>query len=136
MSRLVKASDLNHHGTLFAGQMAKWIVEACFVETAKLNKRTDNLVCVKIHGLEFKKPIENGDIVDMEAEVVHEGKTSLTVLGRVYVSRHEKNHILETLVTFVTLGEDGKPAPHNIKIEIPASGEKHEIWERLEKLKK
>lgn len=33
VSRLVKYNDLNHHGTLFSGQGAKWFVESylrCF----------------------------------------------------------------------------------------------------------
>lgn len=42
ISRLVKSEDLNHHGTLFAGRMSEWFVEACSIsgaiETGKLEK--------------------------------------------------------------------------------------------------
>ena len=28
ISHLIKSEDLNHHGTLFAGRTAEWLVEA------------------------------------------------------------------------------------------------------------
>jgi len=31
---LIKSEDLNHHGTLFAGRGAEWMVEAGFVAAA------------------------------------------------------------------------------------------------------
>lgn len=32
ISHLIKSEDLNHHGTLFAGRTAEWLVELwCFV---------------------------------------------------------------------------------------------------------
>lgn len=34
ISHLVKSEDLNHHGTLFAGRTAEWLVEAGFVTAA------------------------------------------------------------------------------------------------------
>jgi len=33
---LVKSEDLNHHGTLFAGRGAEWLVEAGFIAAANL----------------------------------------------------------------------------------------------------
>ena len=54
--RLVKSEDLNHHGTLFAGRSAEWFVEAGFIAAASVLP-PKNIVCVKIHGLTFTKPI-------------------------------------------------------------------------------
>ena len=36
LMHLVRSEDLNHHGTLFAGQMAKWLVEAGVITASRL----------------------------------------------------------------------------------------------------
>ncbi len=133
ISRLVRVANLNHHGTLFAGETAKWVVEACFIAAAKENKKSDNVVCVNIQGLQFKKPVENGAIVDIESFVAYAGRTSITVVGRMYCKKYGKQNILETALTFVTLGEDGKPEPHNIKMERPADPDMAVYWDRFSK---
>jgi acyl-CoA hydrolase len=58
VSRIVLGSDLNHHNTLFAGQMAKWVVEACLIHAAKLYGKAENIVCVNIQQL--TKPLIRG----------------------------------------------------------------------------
>jgi len=110
ISRIVLGSDLNHHGTLFAGQMAKWVVEACLVHAVKLYGRAENIVCVKIQGLTFKHPVDNGEVIDIETFVERLGTTSLTIGARVSTA----DPILETAITFVTLDSKGRPAPHNL----------------------
>lgn len=110
ISRIVLGSDLNHHGTLFAGQMAKWVVEACLVHAAKLYGRAENLVCVNVEKLTFKHPVDNGEVIDMETYVSRLGTTSLTIGARVYTT----HSILETAITFVTLDGHGRPTPHNL----------------------
>jgi acyl-CoA hydrolase len=54
--RMVKGEDLNHHGTLFAGRTAQWFVEAGFIAAASLT-HPKNILCLKIHGMLFKKPV-------------------------------------------------------------------------------
>ena len=55
----MKSEDLNHHGTLFAGKTAMWFVESGFIAVASLT-HPENIVCLNIHGMLFKKPIGNG----------------------------------------------------------------------------
>lgn len=45
ISHLVKSEDLNHHGTLFAGRTAEWLVEAGFV-TAAAEHGDHRMFCV------------------------------------------------------------------------------------------
>jgi acyl-CoA hydrolase len=113
-SRIVLGSDLNHHGTLFAGQMAKWVVEACLIEAAKATGHADNLVCVNIDGLTFTHPVNKGDVVDIDTHVQKVGRTSLSVAGRVFTAARGEEAILTTAVTFVTLDGSGKPVAHKI----------------------
>ena len=63
ISHLIKSEDLNHHGTLFAGRSAEWLVEAAFVAAASQHGRPQDVLCVNIHGFTFKKPVEKGRMV-------------------------------------------------------------------------
>ena len=114
--RLVKSEDLNHHRTLFAGRCAEWFVEAGFIAAASVLP-ANNLVCLKIHGLAFTKPLKSGDIACFESKVIHTGQSSL----KVYVSLKENNQddpILEGFITFVHVNDDGKAQPHGLKLEL------------------
>jgi hypothetical protein len=55
-TRLVKASGLGRHGTVFPGSMAEPFVETCFLAGARLLGNPEDLVCVKAHGLGSSKP--------------------------------------------------------------------------------
>ena len=58
---LVKGEDLNHHGTLYAGRTAEWFVESGFIAAASMTK-PENIVCLKIHGMTFNRPIRKGEL--------------------------------------------------------------------------
>ena len=110
ISRIVLGSDLNHHGTLFAGQMAKWVVEACLVHATKLYGRAENLVCVNVEKFTFKHPVDIGEVIDIKTSVSRFGTTSLTIGAQVSTTYS----ILETAITFVTLDGHGRPTPHHL----------------------
>jgi len=114
--RLVKSEDLNHHRTLFAGRCAEWFVEAGFIAVASVLPAS-HVVCLKIHGLTFTKPLISGDIASFESKVVYTGKTSLKVYVSVRANNNDKS-ILEGFITFVYVNEDGKAQPHGLTVEL------------------
>ena len=116
VSRLVKPQELNHHGTLFAGRMAEWFVETCFICAAKATGKPENIVCLNIHGLTFKSPAQNGDIIDIEARVVKAGRTSFTVYGKITTNKNEKQ-TCEGFITFAFIDENNKPIPHHLVLD-------------------
>lgn len=128
VSRLVKPQELNHHGTLFAGRMSEWFVENCFICAAKATGRPENIVCINIHGLTFKNPAHNGDIVDIESMVARVGRTSFTVYGKITVGNSEKN-TCEGFITFAFVDENNKPIPHNIKLDETSDENERKIRE-------
>jgi len=136
ISRLVTSKDLNHHGTLFAGRTAMWMVEACFVAAAKLNKRTDNIVCVSIDGFNFKRPVSNGDVIDIQTFPVYTGRSSITIVGKIYCSGCGDESILNTAVTFVTVDENGNSFPHGIVIERPEDPSMRKYWDKYDARRK
>ncbi len=128
VSRLVKSEDLNHHGTLYAGRMADWFVEATFIEANMHYGNPEELVCLKIHGLKFSKPAGKGDIVRIDTSLAFTGKTSITVYGRASNALHGNDTIVEGFVTFVSVDENGNKKPHNITF-IPKTEDEKKIHE-------
>jgi acyl-CoA hydrolase len=119
---MVRGEDLNHHGTLFAGQCAKWFVEAGFIAAANLTT-PENIVCVNIHGMLFKKPVPAGAIIRFESKVVLTGRTRITTYISVVRSKNEE-FIVDGFLTFVHVDLQGKPLPHGIVIEATTPEEK------------
>jgi acyl-CoA hydrolase len=114
--RLVKSEDLNHHNTLFAGRCAEWFVEAGFIAVASFLPAS-HIVCLKIHGLEFTKPLKSGDIACFQSKIVFAGRTSLIVYVNLSDS-NENSPILEGFITFVYIDDDGRAKPHGLKLEL------------------
>ena len=127
---LVKQEDLNHHGTLYAGRTAEWFVESGFIAAAKLT-HPENIVCLKIHGMRFNKPIKRGEIFCLESQIVYAGKTSLIAFVR---AKKNNENLLEGFITFVHVDLDGKPLPHHITIE-PVTEEETILYNKAQALR-
>lgn len=125
--RLVKSEDLNHHGTLFAGRSAEWFVESGFIAAATL-LNPKNVVCLKIHGMQFSSPVGPGGVLNFTSKIVYSGKTSL--IAHINVTKGDIEKILvEGFITFIHVNENTKPTPHNI--EIQPKSEKDRILYKL-----
>jgi acyl-CoA hydrolase len=114
---LVKSEDLNHHGTLYAGRCAEWFVEAGFIAAASLTK-PENIVCWKIHGMTFSRPVRRGEVIQFRSRIVYAGKSRLVAF--IEMSGIE-DEVLRGFITFVHVDAEGKPLPHGLKLtpEIP-----------------
>ena len=116
----VKSEDLNHHGTLFAGRTAEWFVEAGLMSAA-VYIPADNIVCVKIHGMEFCRPIRLGEVARFDSAVVYAGRTSL--ISYIQVSVNDVK-ILGGFITFVNVDENGASQAHSVVIKPDTEEEK------------
>jgi len=112
---VVMGPDLNHHGTLFAGQGAKWFVESGFIAAANITS-PESTVCVNIHGMLFKKRVTLGTIIRFESKVILTGRTRLVAYVRAVKSKNEE-FIVEGFLTFVHVDPQGRPIPHDITIK-------------------
>lgn len=110
--RLVKSEDLNHHGTLFAGKTAMWFVEAGFIAAASLT-HPENIVCINIHGMLFKKPVKNGHIIRLESKIVLASRTRLVSYVKVSENTNDE-FCLDGFISFVHVDLLGKAMPHGI----------------------
>jgi len=123
--RLVKSEDLNHHGTLFAGRCAEWFVEAGFVAVTQFLP-VHQVVCLKLHGMEFLSPIKPGDVIRLESSVAYAGKSTIMSYVKI-VNRKTESIACEGFMTFCHVDEHTKPTPHNIQI-IPDTEEDLELY--------
>lgn len=113
--RLVKSEDLNHHGTLFAGRSAEWFVESGFIAASNL-LNPENIICLKIHGMQFSKPVRPGETIAFESKIVYTGKSSIVAFIKVSPKHHSNPAIVEGFITFVHVDRNTKPQPHGISI--------------------
>lgn len=127
----VKTEDLNHHGTLYAGRTAEWFVEAGLMAAAQ-DLVPENIVCVKIHGMNFSHPIHLGDTVKFVSQVVYAGRTSVIANIALYDKGAE---ILNDFITFVNVDSEGKPKPHHLQI-VPETEEEKALQQKAFCLKK
>ena len=134
ISHLVKSEDLNHHGTLFAGRSAEWLVESAFVAAASTHGRPQDVLCVNIHGFTFKKPVQKGDILTFLSKVAKVGKTSITVYVKAMSEIHGTTHV-DGFLTFVCVDPENEGKRyHGIVLDEPADAEEREIRERADNL--
>jgi acyl-CoA hydrolase len=110
---LVKSEDLNHHGTLYAGRTAEWFVESGFIAAATLTK-PENIVCMKIHGMTFTRPVKRGELVAFYSKIVCVGKSRLISYIKVLASGQK---VVEGFITFVHVDLEGHAIPHGLTIE-------------------
>lgn len=134
ISHLVKSEDLNHHGTLFAGRSAEWLVEAAFVAAAAEHGRPQDVLCINIHGFIFKRPVDKGTILTLKSRVVKTGRTSLVVYVKA-VSEIEGIQHVDGFLTFACLEPDTKKKRvHDVVLDETTDPEELEVRERALKL--
>ncbi|HOU00110.1 MAG TPA: hotdog domain-containing protein [Anaerolineaceae bacterium] len=126
---LVKGEDLNHHRTLFAGRGAEWLVEAGFIAAADLLP-PQYVLCLKIHGMTFQRPVKPGEVVRFDSKIVLTGRSRLIA----YVRATTKEELtVDGFLTFVYVDDQGKSRPHGITIEAETP-EEIELQERASQL--
>ncbi len=132
-SHLVKSVDLNHHGTLYAGRMAEWVVETGFMTArSALKCSPSNLVCVRLHGMSFRKSVQCGETLVLKGQVAHVGRSSLSVrvVANLIDADDATPYPTEGYLTFVYVVE-GRAAPHGIDVVPPESPEARRWWDHI-----
>lgn len=132
-SRLVKSEELNHHGTLFAGRAAEWFVESAFIAAASTLGNPKNVVCLNIHGLLFRHPVNKGEIAKFSSRVAHLGKTSIVVYTKMETELTKLTPV-DGFITFISVDEDGNKIPHGLVLDSTTDENELQIRERAKSL--
>lgn len=110
--KLIKAGDLNPRGTLFGGQLLKWIdEEAAIYAICKLG--TSELVTKYMSEVNFIAPAFKGDIIEIGMEVESVGKTSLTLTCEVRNKITMEPIVKIDKIVFVHVSKQNRPLEHN-----------------------
>lgn len=106
--------DTNPTGSIFGGVILSYIDLAGAIPAKRLNPARV-YVTVAMDSIKFLAPVFVGDLVSFYAEVKKVGRTSVTVLVNVMAERRdnpgEEVQVTEALVTYVAIGDDGRPIP-------------------------
>lgn len=132
-TRLVKGEDLNHHGTLFAGRTAEWFVESGFIAAATILP-PNTVVCLKIHGMYFTKPVRPGQIVKFSSKIVFAGKSSLVAYIKVTTGTNEESFV-NGFITFIHVDHTTNATPHGVIIQ-PVTDEEKALYDEARILRK
>jgi acyl-CoA hydrolase len=112
MTEYVLPQHANVHGTVFGGQILAWI-DLCGAVCAQ---RHAGCPCVtaSMDDLLFKRPVRVGQVVLVRAEVTATFRSSMEIAVAVWgedTLSGERWPTVECRVTFVAMGDDGRPVP-------------------------
>ena len=103
---------------------------------AAMRFANEDVVTASIDAVDFKKPIQLGDIIELKGKVIYTARTSMVVkvdLFRVDKTERQRDFSCRGYLVFVAINSDGKP------IEIPTlkvvTDEDKKNWAIGEKIK-
>lgn len=114
MTEMLQPNDANALGRALGGVVLHWM-DICGA-IAALRFSNEQVVTASIDHVDFKQPIDIGEIAVIEAYVFNTGRSSLDVKVDVRAEHPVNGTTRETtssFLTFVAIGDDGKP------IEVP-----------------
>lgn len=108
---MVFPDHTNHLGTLFGGQALAWMDKAAFIAASRHARRT--VVTARSERVDFRAPVRQGQLVEIRARVVGQGRSSM----QVDVEMHTEGLLdgTRSLCTsgrfvMIALDADGRPA--------------------------
>lgn len=109
---IVFPDHCNHLGSLFGGQALAWMDKAAFLAASRFAGRT--VVTARSDRIDFRAAVKLGDIVELRANVVGVGRSSMTV--RVTLLREATPGAERQLATsgefvMVAVDENGRAVP-------------------------
>ncbi|MDO9590346.1 MAG: acyl-CoA thioesterase [Microcella sp.] len=109
---LASPSVANWGGKAHGGTVMRWIDEAAFACAASWSR--ERAVAVYSGGIQFTQPIGIGDLVEVDARLIHTGQRSMHIAVRVRAGspRAPRDLALTTtcMTVFVDRGADGRAA--------------------------
>lgn len=110
LSGVMMPIDANHYGSVHGGTILKLVDEAAFVVATKHARK--NVVVASMDHIEFKHPVNVGDLLTLKASIYHVGRTSMDVEVEIETEKIKQGKILKvgsSYLTMVALDESGKP---------------------------
>ena len=99
-------------GVMFGGIMMQWI-DVC-AGVAAMRHASGAVLTAAIDRLDFKSPVQVGEIVVLQAQVNYASRTSMEVGCRVeteHMRTRTMRYVTKAYLTFVAVDERGRPRP-------------------------
>ena len=109
-SDLVIPPHTNHIGTIFGGRVLE-LMDATGAMAA-MRFAGQDVVTASMDAVDFKKPIQLGDMIELKAKVIHTATTSMVVkvdLFRLAHADNQREFSCRGYLVFVAISCDGKP---------------------------
>ncbi len=126
-------SDINFGGKVHGGVVMKWIDQTAY--TCARTWSESYCVTVYVGGIRFYKPINIGEVIKIEAAVIHTGNSSIHIMVEVY-SRDfsEQEFVKKTHCIIIFVAVDEKGQPKKVKPWIPQSSQEKKLQEYATRL--
>ena len=111
LSQVMMPAHANHYGSVHGGMILKLVDEAAFVAATKHARK--NVVVASMDHIEFKHPVNVGDLLNLKACIFHVGRSSMDVeveLEAEKIKQGKSVKIGSAYLTMVALDEKGKPS--------------------------
>jgi len=105
-------SDVNFGGKVHGGMVMKWIDQTAYA--CACNWAGSYCVTVYVGGIRFYRPIQIGQIVRVDAELIYTGRTSMHIAVDVSSKAVALSGFTKTthcIIVFVAVDDSGKPVP-------------------------
>jgi acyl-CoA hydrolase len=114
--KLVSPPDLNPAKTLFGGQLLRWIDEEVAIY-AMCQLHSNHVVTKYMSEINFLNPAFNADIIEIGADLIAAGRTSITLKCEVRVKDTSVTIITIDKIVMVHVDQNGRPKPHGKTLE-------------------
>ena len=113
---IVRPEHLNHHGSLFGGQLLKWVDEIAWIVATRELPGT-RLVTRAMDDVQFRTPVRLGSILHFHVKLSRRGRTSVTYAVEVHAeepdasprrTRSRERPVFSTHVTFASVDARGR----------------------------
>lgn len=103
--KAVFPGETNHYDTLFGGTALQWMDEVAFIAATRFTR--EKVVTVSSDKVNFKMPIPAGTFVELDAQIVRVGNTSIEVSVDVYrEDMYVENRVLALHGNFIFVSLD------------------------------
>ena len=134
MVEMVFPNATNHYGTLFGGKVLDLMDRAAFLAATRFSNQM--MVTASTEHIDFFVPVKSGHLVELIAEVVFTGRTSLTVRVDLFSEDaidKTREHASQGYFHMVSVDAHGSP------IAVPALLVRNEVeqseWDYVTKLR-
>lgn len=111
LSEVMMPVHANHYGSVHGGTILKLVDEAAFVAATKHARK--NVVVASMDHIEFKHPVNVGDLITLRASIFHVGRSSMDVEVKIdaeHLKEGRRFTVGSAYLTMVALDENKKPA--------------------------